>query len=120
VEVEGKIHDNPISILIDPGSSLIYVTLGLVELNKIKKVKNAKSWLVQLAIGAKRKVIDFILECELIIDGQSTKLDLNILPLGSYDLIIGMEWSDKHKVIFVRIFRHLGVSKIYLVYCVAK
>jgi hypothetical protein len=31
VEAEGKIHDNHISILIDPGASLSYVTLGLVE-----------------------------------------------------------------------------------------
>jgi hypothetical protein len=31
LEVEGKIHDNNISILIDPGASLSYVTLGLVE-----------------------------------------------------------------------------------------
>ena len=31
MEVEGKIHDNHISILIDPGASPSYVTLGLVE-----------------------------------------------------------------------------------------
>jgi hypothetical protein len=99
VEVEGKIHDNHISILIDPGASLSYVTPGLVELNKLKKVKHAKSWLVQLATGTKRKVTDFIPECELNIDGQSTKLNLNILPLGSYDIIIGMDWLEKHKVI---------------------
>jgi uncharacterized cupredoxin-like copper-binding protein len=35
VEVEGKIHDNHISILIDPGTSMSYVTPGLVELNKL-------------------------------------------------------------------------------------
>jgi hypothetical protein len=45
-EVEGKIHDNHISILIDPRASLSYVILGLVELNKLKKVKNVKPWLV--------------------------------------------------------------------------
>jgi hypothetical protein len=56
VEVEGKIHDNNISILIDPGASLSYITLALVESNRIKKVKHAKSWLVQLATGTKRKV----------------------------------------------------------------
>ena len=25
-------------------------------------------------------------------------VDLNILPLGSYDLLIGMDWLEKHKV----------------------
>jgi hypothetical protein len=46
VEVEVKIHDIHISILIDRGASLSYVTLGLVEINKLKKVKHPKSWLV--------------------------------------------------------------------------
>jgi hypothetical protein len=46
MEVEGKIHDNRIYILIYPGASLSYVTPGLVELNKLKKLKHAKSWLV--------------------------------------------------------------------------
>ena len=46
MEVEGKIHDNHISILIDLGYIMTYVTHGLVELNKIKKVNLAKSWLV--------------------------------------------------------------------------
>ena len=27
--------------------------------------------------------------------------DLNILPLGSYDLLIGMDWLEKHKVILI-------------------
>ena len=55
VEVEGKIHDNHISILIDPGASLSHVTPGLVELNKLKKLKNAKYWLVQLATGPRER-----------------------------------------------------------------
>ena len=29
----------------------------------------------------------------------NTHADLNILPLGSYDLLIGMDWLEKHRVI---------------------
>ena len=47
----------------------------------------------------KRKVTYFIHKCELSIEGRSTKLDLNILPLGYYDLIIGMHFLEKHKLI---------------------
>jgi hypothetical protein len=32
-------------------------------------------------------------------DGMETKVDLNILPLGSYDLLIGMDWLEKHSTI---------------------
>jgi hypothetical protein len=28
--------------------------------------------------------------------GMSTKVELNILPLGSYDCLIGMDWLDQH------------------------
>jgi hypothetical protein len=37
VEFEGKIHDTRISILIDPGATLSYITLDVVESNKLKK-----------------------------------------------------------------------------------
>ena len=28
-----------------------------------------------------------------------TRINLNVLPLGSYDMIIGMDWLAKYKVI---------------------
>ena len=91
VEVEGKIHSHNVSILIDPRDSLSYITPSLVELNKLKKVKNDKYWLVEIAKRSKRKVTYFIANYELSINSQSTKLNMNILPLGSYDIIIKMD-----------------------------
>jgi predicted aspartyl protease len=99
VEVEGKIHDTRISVLIDPGATLSYITPDVVESNKLKKQKHEKSWLVQLATGAKRKVVNFISDLEFILDGQKIRTNLNILPLGSYDMIIGMDWLEQHKAV---------------------
>jgi hypothetical protein len=48
VEIEGKINNTRISVLIDPGATLSYITPGVVESNKLKRMKHAKSWLVQL------------------------------------------------------------------------
>ena len=28
-----------------------------------------------------------------------TKVKLNVLPLGYYDVLIGMDWMEKHKVV---------------------
>jgi hypothetical protein len=53
VEIEGRIHDTQISFLIDPGATLSYITLDVVESNKLRKQKHKKSWLVPLATGAK-------------------------------------------------------------------
>jgi hypothetical protein len=48
--------------------------------------------MVQLAMGTKRKVVDFIPKFEFSLDGKNIKTNLNILPLGSYDVIIIMDW----------------------------
>jgi hypothetical protein len=32
-------------------------------------------------------------------NGLSTKEYLNIIPWGSYDFLIGMDWLDKHHVV---------------------
>jgi hypothetical protein len=64
VEIKGKINDTQISILIEPRAMLSYITPNIVESNKLKKLKHAKSWLVQLATGTKRKVVDFISDFE--------------------------------------------------------
>jgi hypothetical protein len=58
-----------------------------------------KSWLVQLARRAKRKVVELVKSCPVGMNGLSTKADLNILPLGSYEFLIGMDWLDQHHAI---------------------
>ena len=62
-------------------------------------MKNAKSWMVQLATGTKRKVVEFISDFEFSLDGKNIKTNLNILSLGSFDVINKMDWLEKHKSI---------------------
>ena len=63
-----------------------------------KKVNHKKSWLVQLSTGTKRKVSEVVEKCPLVMNGLVTWVDLNVLPLGSYDVLIGMDWLEAHKV----------------------
>ena len=91
VEVAGNIVEKSISILIDPGSNHSYITPRVVEICTFKKVKHRKFWLVQLATGTKRKVSEVVEKCPLVMDGLATCVDLNVLPLGSYDVLIGMD-----------------------------
>jgi hypothetical protein len=92
VEMEGMISNHLVSILIDPGSNLSYVSPQTVEKCNLQPVKHTKSWLVQLATGTKRKVTEVLPACQFILSGLSTQETLNILPLGSYDMLIGMDW----------------------------
>jgi len=99
VEIKSKIHDTQISVLIDLGATLSYITPDVVQSNKLKKQKHEKSWLVQLAAGTKRKVVNFIYDLEFSLDGQKIRTNLNILPLGSYDMISKMVWLEQHKAV---------------------
>ena len=53
VEIEGRILNTYISILIDPGAFWSYVSPKIVDVCKIGKVKHDKPWLVQLPTGMK-------------------------------------------------------------------
>eukprot|EP00253_Pinus_taeda_P035941 PITA_35941 len=96
VEFEGKITNFSIVVLIDPGATLSYVSPKVVEQCKLSYEKFKSPWLVQLATGAKRRVLAKINNCPFSIAGQSITADLNVLPLGSYDILIGMDWLEKH------------------------
>ena len=91
VEVVGNIAKQSISILIDLGSTHDYIAPILVEGCDLRKVKHRNSWLVQLATGTKRKVSEVVEKCPLVMNGWVTYVDLNVLPLGSYDVLIGMD-----------------------------
>eukprot|EP00253_Pinus_taeda_P008047 PITA_08047 len=96
VEFEGKISNLTLSVLIDPGATLSYVSPKVVEQCSLHSVKFKNPWLVQLATGAKRRVAAKISNCSFTIAGQPVTADLNVLPLGSYDILIGMDWLEKH------------------------
>ena len=98
VEIKGMINSQPISNLIDLGESMSYISPRIFELCKLVPKKFDKSWLVQLATGTKCKVTRFVKNCELLMNYFITHVDLNIIPLGSYDLLIGIDWIEKHRV----------------------
>ena len=58
VEIQGMIQHQPVSIPIDLGASLIYVSPSTVEKLNLSLKIFEKSWLVQLAIGTKRKLVN--------------------------------------------------------------
>ena len=99
VEIEGVINNQPISILIDRGASLSYISPIITELCKLVPEKVDKLWLVQLDTGTKGKVTSLVKNCKLMMDDFIMHDYVNILPLGSCDLLIRMDWLEEHKVV---------------------
>jgi hypothetical protein len=99
IEVEGKIINHPIFILIDSRESHCYIDPKIVDILHLEKCKLGKSSLVLLATGTKRRIHDMVRSCSISLNGVNTSVDMNIIPLGSYDILIGMDWLDKHHVV---------------------
>jgi hypothetical protein len=60
IEVEVKINDQPIVILIDSGDIHSYLDPKMVERFQLPRSKLGKPWLVQLAIGEKGKINEMV------------------------------------------------------------
>jgi hypothetical protein len=99
IEVEGMINNHTFTILIDSGASHSYIDPRMVENLQFPRRKHGKSWLVQLAIGAKRKVVELVNSYPVDMNGMRIRVELNISPLGSYDCLIGMDLLDQHHTI---------------------
>ena len=46
VEIEGKILNTSVSILIDPGACRSYVSPKIIDIFKLGKIKHDKPWMV--------------------------------------------------------------------------
>jgi hypothetical protein len=97
--VEGNIINLPATILIDLGEIHCYIDPKIVDRLHLEKSKLEKSSLVQLATRIKRRINEVVRSCPINLNGVSTNVDMNIIPLGSYDILIGMDWLEKHHVV---------------------
>jgi hypothetical protein len=91
------ILDIPISILIDSGTSYSYINPNLVA-----KCRLSKYQMVQLATGVNRKITSMIKGYSLILNGLRTFVDLDVIPLGSYYLLIGIWLDENHSLLDFR------------------
>jgi hypothetical protein len=99
IEVEGKIMNQPVAILIDSGTSHCYIDPKIVDILHLEKSKLGKASLVQLATGTKRRIHYMDKGCSISLNGMNNSTDINIIPLGSCDVLIGMDWLEKHHVV---------------------
>eukprot|EP00253_Pinus_taeda_P030183 PITA_30183 len=95
--MESKLCDQVVSILIDPISNYSYVSLDLMDKCVLNKEVHAKLWLVQLDTCIKKRVYHWVRTCAFELNGMPTTTHLNVLPLGSYNMLLGMDWLYLHR-----------------------
>ena len=52
--------------------------------------------MVQLVKGTKKRVHQWLIAYALKLNGVPTTTHLNALPLGSYNMLLGMDWLYLH------------------------
>jgi hypothetical protein len=66
---------------------------------KVKAVEQDEFIFVEMALGAKQKVGGKVTDYTLNLGEFVTKENLYVMILGSYDVMIGMDWLESHEVI---------------------
>ena len=97
IDMDGNICDQVIYILIDPRSNYIYVNLGLVDKCGLRKEVHVYSWLVKLDTRTKKRVHYWVRARAFELNGMPTPTHLNVLQLGSYNMLMGMDWLYLHR-----------------------
>jgi len=95
--MDNKLCDKVGYILIEPRSNCSYVSPHLVDKCGLNKEVHAEYLLVQLAIGTKKRVYHWVRSYAFELDGMPTSTRLNVFPLGSYNMVLGMDWLYVHR-----------------------
>lgn len=98
----GMLGDHVGSILIDPGSNYSYISPDLVDKFCLDKEVHVEYWLVQLVTETNIRVHRWGRYCAFELNGMLTSAHLNVLPLGSCSMLLGMDLlvTQKTKVDF--------------------
>ena len=84
-------------MLFDSGAIESFISPSLVTKCKLEVVKQDHGWQVELASGSKVSMDSVVHKCQLSIGGFDTSIHLRVIPLGSYDVVLGMDWLGSHR-----------------------
>jgi hypothetical protein len=88
IEVEGKIINQPVAILIDSRANHCYIGPKIMDIFHLEKSKLENSRINETLRG-----------CRINLNGVNTIVVMNIIPLRSYDILIGVDWLEKNHVV---------------------
>ena len=99
LETTGTVADQTLSILIDPSATESFIFGAVLKRIKVKAVEQNEFSFLEMASGAKQKVGGKVTGCALNLGEFVTRANLYVTILGSYDVVIGMDWLESHEAI---------------------
>ncbi|KAI3717637.1 hypothetical protein L1987_69382 [Smallanthus sonchifolius] len=84
------------TILFDTGADKSFVSLNFEPLLAKTRSKLEKTFTVEVANGDSLTIDSIIHDCSLELNDHTFPINLVPMPLGSFDIIIGMDWLSNH------------------------
>jgi hypothetical protein len=100
IRLQGLLQNQEILILVDSGSSSNFLSEQLVSRLQLSTQECVPSQ-VTIADGGKMLCNQVVTGLEWWCQGKTFKTDLKVLPLGGYDMILGMEWLEEFSPMWV-------------------
>ncbi|KAJ0550384.1 putative nucleotidyltransferase, Ribonuclease H [Helianthus annuus] len=97
--VMGKflLDDIYVTVLFDSGADTSYMSLKMSKLLKRTPTPLNTKHVVELANGKSVEAVHVIKGCSIVLAGQTFSIDLIPIVLGSFDIVIGMDWLSKQQ-----------------------
>jgi hypothetical protein len=99
LKTTGIVADQILSILIGPGATESFISGAALKRIKVKAVEKDEFSFVEMASGAKQKVGGKVTGYALNLGEFVMRVNLYVTILGSYDVVIGMDWLESHEAI---------------------
>ncbi|KAJ0570677.1 putative nucleotidyltransferase, Ribonuclease H [Helianthus annuus] len=85
------------SVLFDSGADWSYVSLEFSQRLGITPTPLEVKQVIELADGKTIEALNVLFGCKLDLVGQVFDIDLLPVTLGSFDIVVGMDWLSKHQ-----------------------
>ncbi|XP_024963511.1 uncharacterized protein LOC112503749 [Cynara cardunculus var. scolymus] len=85
------------SVIFDSGADRSFVSLEFRQLINLKSRKLKDVYTIEFANGQEIKARDVILGCTLNLADKLFSIDLIPIKLGSFDVVVGMDWLSKNR-----------------------
>ncbi|GKA85456.1 reverse transcriptase domain-containing protein [Tanacetum coccineum] len=99
-------------VLFDSGANKSFVSIFLVSMLNIPPIILDTTYDIEMADGNLVGTNTVIQGCTLILQNQPFKIDLMPIKLGSFDVIIGMDWLSKYhaRIIYDEKIVHIPID----------
>lgn len=93
----GRLFGHSFSILIDIGATECFIDHKIVYRLSIRPGYMSHAWMVQYGNQAEKRVDSCLFCSDLELPNFQTQVNFYIVPLGSDDVILGINWLTEHK-----------------------